>query len=125
MHSKKQSQVGVLLFDKAFSEILVKYSDYNNVFSAKNAAKFQENTKMYKYAIKLEKDKQPLFGPIYSLGLVELETLKICIKINLANGFIWSSKSPTKALILFDRKLNKNLRFCVDYWGLNNITIKN
>ena len=47
-----------------------------------------ENTGMNKYAIKLEEGKQPLFGPIYSLGLVELEILKIYIKTNLANGFI-------------------------------------
>ena len=43
---------------------------------------------MNKNAIKLEEDKQPPFDLIYSLGLVELETLKTYIKINLANNFI-------------------------------------
>ena len=33
--------------------------------------------------------------------------------------------SPTRALILFDWKPDRSLRFCVDYWGFNNITIKN
>ena len=80
---------------------------------------------MNEHTIKLEEGKQPLFGPIYSLGLVELETLKTYIKTNLANGFIQPSKSPIEALILFDRKPDGSLRLCVDYWGLNNLTIKN
>ena len=70
-----------------------------------------ENTEMNKYAIKLEEDKQLLFGPIYSLGPVELETLKIYIKTNLANGFIRPSKSPAGVLILFDRKPDRSSRF--------------
>ena len=80
---------------------------------------------MNKYAIKLEKDKQPPFRPIYSLGLIELEILKTQIKINLANGFICLSKSLARAPILFDKKSDGSLRLCVDYQGLNNITMKN
>ena len=85
----------------------------------------QENIGINEYAIKLEEDKQPPFGPIYSLGSIELETIKTYIKTNLANGFICSSKSPVEAPILFDRKPNGSLRLCLDYWGLNNIIIKN
>ena len=80
---------------------------------------------MNEHAIKLEEGKQPPFGPIYSLGTVELETLKTYIETNLANDFIRPSKSPTGAPILFDQKPDGNLRLCVDFWGLNNITIQN
>ena len=80
---------------------------------------------MNKHAIELEEDKQPSFGPIYSLGSMELKTLKTYIKTNLANGFIRFSKSSAEAPILFDRKSDGSLYLCVDYWGLNNITIKN
>ena len=122
---KKQAQVGVLLFNKAPTEISAEYSDYNNVFLAKNIAELPENTKIDKYVIKLKEDKQSLFGPIYSLGLVELKTLKTYIKTNLTNGFIRLSKSLTKAPIFFNRKLDKSFYLCVDYQSLNNITIKN
>ena len=125
MHSKRQAQVKALLFNKAFTEVLTKYSNYNNVFLVENTAELSENTGINEYAIKLEKGKQLLFGLIYKLGPVELETLKIYIKTNLANGFIQLSKSPARALIFFDKKLDKSLRLCIDYWGLNNITIKN
>ncbi len=56
---------------------------------------------------------------------MELETLKAYIKNNLANRFIMPSKSPVGAPILFDKKPDNSLRLCVDYQGLNNLTIKN
>ena len=84
-----------------------------------------ENTGINEHAIKLKEDKQSSFKLIYSLRPVELETLKIYIKTILVNGFIWPSKSPVGASILFDGKLDRSLRLCVNYWDLNNITIKN
>ncbi len=77
------------------------------------------------HAIKLVDDWQPPYGAIYSLGPVELKTLKTYIKNNLANVFIRPSKSFTRAPILFDKKPDSSLRLCVDYRGLNNLTIKN
>ena len=94
---------------------MTKYSNYSDVFSVKNIAELPENTGINEYAIKLGDGKQPFFELIYSLGLVELETLKIYIKTNLANGFIWPSKSLVGALILFSRKPDRSLCFCVDY----------
>ena len=129
MHSKKQAQikaqVGTLLFNKAFIEIPAEYSDYSNVFSAEYAAELLENTGINEHTIELEESKQPLFGSIYSLRLVELETLKIFIKTNLANNFIRPFKSPVGAPILFDKKPDRSFRFCVNYWSLNSLTIKN
>ena len=51
--------------------------------------------------------------------------LKTYIKTNLANGFIWPSKLPTSTLILFIKKPDGSFRLYIDYWGLNNLTIKN
>ena len=115
VHSERQAQVGALLFDEAPTKVPAEYSDYSDVFSAENAAELPENTGMNEHAIELEEGKQPPFGPIYSLGPVELETLKTYIETNLANGFIWPSKSPAKAPIFFDRKSNRSLCLCVDY----------
>ena len=120
-----EAQVGALLFDEAPTEVPAEYSDYSDVFSAENAAELPENTGMNEHAIELEEGKQPPFGPIYSLGLVELETLKTYIKTNLANSFIQPSKSLAGASIFFDWKPDVSFRLCVDYRGLNNITIKN
>ncbi len=64
-------------------------------------------------------------SPSYSLGPIKLEILKTYIKNNLANGFIRLSKSATRILIFFDKKLNESLRLYIDYWSLNNLIIKN
>ena len=122
---KDKAHVGALLFDEAPIKIPAEYFDDSDTFSAENVAELPENTGMNKHAIKLEDGKQPLFGPIYSLGLVELEMLKTYIKTNLANSFIRPSKSPAGAPILFDQKPDGSFRLYVDYQGLNNITIKN
>ena len=100
--AQSRAQVGALLFDETPIEVPAKYSDYSNVFLAENAAEFPENTGINKHAIKLKESKQPAFGPIYSLGPIELEILKTYIETNLANGFIRTSKSPAEAPILFN-----------------------
>ncbi len=84
-----------------------------------------KNTGINEYTIKLVESKQLLYGPIYSLGLVELETLKTYIETHLKTGFIRPSKSLTDALIFFDQKPDGSLCFYIDYRDLNNLTIKN
>jgi hypothetical protein len=44
---------------------------------------------------------------------------------NLAKGFIRTSISPAVSLVLFAKKLGGGLCFCIDYYTLNTITIKN
>ena len=56
---------------------------------------------------------------------MKLEILKAYIETNLVNRFIKPSKLPANALILFDQKSNGSLRLCINYWGLNNLMIKN
>ena len=101
------------------------YSDFSRVFSSDSAAELPEHTGINNHPINLLDNKQPFYGLIYSLGPVELEMLKIYIKANLASSFIRPSKYPVGAPILFVRKKNGSLHLCVDYRGLNNLTIKN
>ena len=55
----------------------------------------------------------------------ELKALKEYIEENLTKGFIQASSSPAGAPVLFVKKADGSLRLCVDYQGLNEITIKN
>ena len=111
--------------NEALTSILTEYSDFAEVFSSELASELLEYTRIKNHAIELVDNQQPLYGPIYSLGPVELETLKTYIKTILASGFIRSSKSLVETSIFFDKKPNKNLRLCVDYQGFNSLTIKN
>ncbi|KAH0611537.1 uncharacterized protein H6S33_010802 [Morchella sextelata] len=75
--------------------------------------------------IVLEEGKRPPHGPIYGLSQVELKALREYLDENLPKGFIRASESPAGAPILFVKKSDGTLRLCVDYRGLNAITVKN
>ena len=109
------AQVGALLFDEAPTKVPVEYSDYSDVFLAENATELPKNIGMNEHVIELEEGKQPPFKPIYSLGIVELETLKTYIKTNLANDFIRPSNSLAGIPIFFNQKPDGSLRLCRDY----------
>ena len=83
-----------------------------------------ERTNLNEHVIKLEDGKQPTYKPIYSLGPMELETLKIYIETHLKIGFIRPSKFLIGAHILFDKKPDSSFCLFVDYRDLNNLSIK-
>ena len=62
--------------------VLAEYINYNNIFSAENATELLDYTGINNHTIKLVEYKQPLFGPIYSLGPIKLEMLKTYLKTN-------------------------------------------
>ena len=117
------AQIAFLLTKKV--RIPDEYSDFANIFLEEKALVLPEHTKLNDHAINLENGEQPFYGPIYSLGPVELETLKTYMETHLKIGFIQLSKSPAGASIFFDKKPDGSLRLYVDYRDLNNFTIKN
>ena len=121
----RAAQIATLKQDEVPTKVPPKDTDYADVFSFDLAMELPENTGINKHAIELQDGKQPPYGPIYSLGPVELETLKTYIETHLKTGFIQSSKFPAGAPILFDKKPDSRPRLCVDYRGLNKLTIKN
>ena len=90
-----QAQVTALTSEE--TGIPAEYFDFSNVFSSDSAADLLGHPGINDHPTNLLNDKEPLYGLIYSLGLVELEMLKIYIKANLACGFIMPSKSPVGA----------------------------
>ncbi len=125
MHPLRRSQIVHLKANKAPTKVPSKYADFADIFLSKLTTKLLKHTEINDHAIKLVDDQQPLYSPIYSLGPVELETLKVYIENNLVNGFIRPFKSPIEVSILLNKKPNGSLRLVVDYQGLNNLTIKN
>ena len=124
VHPSRKTQIAYLKADEAPTKVLSEYADFADVFLSKWAAEFLEHG-ISNQAIKLGDDRQPLYGFIYSLEPVEVETLKTYIENNLANSFIKRFKSPAKALLLFDKKPDGSLRLCMDYRDFNNLTIRN
>ena len=114
-----------LAYDAGLPDIIPQeYHQYLDVFSRVKADKLPPH-RTYDHQIPLEEGKSPPFGPIYSLSEHELKTLREYLEENLAKGFISPSDSPAASPILFVKKKDGSLRLCVDYRGLNRITIRN
>ncbi len=89
------------------------------------ATEFLKYIGINNHVIELVDNRQPLYGPIYSPSLLELQILKAYIENNLANGFISPSKFPAEVPIFSNKKFDKSLTLCVDNQSLNNLTTKN
>ncbi|GBG87846.1 hypothetical protein CBR_g46002 [Chara braunii] len=61
----------------------------------------------------------------YRLSIPEPTELNRQLEELLRLGFIKPSNSPWGAPVLFARKADETLRFCIDYRGLNRYTVKN
>ena len=88
VHLSRRPQVSGLIAEEASRKVSAEYLDFADVFSSDLASELPEHTRINDHAIKLVDGQQPPYDPIYSLGRVELETLKTYIETNLVNGFI-------------------------------------
>ena len=100
------------------------YHDYLDVFSKKEADTLPEH-RAYDHAINLKGDAQPPSSALYGMSRNEIQELRRYLDENLAKGFIRASRSPAASPVLFVKKPGGGLRFCVDYRGLNAVTVKN
>ncbi len=105
IHHFWAAQIVALQWDKAPIEIPTEYFNYADIFLSDLAMELPENTRLNEHAIELVAEKQPPYGPIYTLSPIEWETLKTYIETDLKTGFIWLSKSPTDTPIFFDKNL--------------------
>lgn len=123
IYPAQKSQI-VFLVSNNFN-IPNKCLDFADIILKKLAIELPKHFNINKHLRDLEPVKQLSYGPIYDLGPVKLRYLKTYIKTNLANSFIQFSKFLARAPLLFVKQPNNSFHLCIDYQGLNNITIKN
>ena len=75
--------------------------------------------------IELHPSTSPISMTPHMKAPVELQELKVQLQELLDKGFIRVSTSPWGALVMFAKKIDKNLRLCIEYRQLNRVTIKN
>ncbi len=96
------------------------YHDFLNVFfkEKKNILLFH---KKHDHRIKLEKkhESRQEYALLYNLSENELLLIKKYLKKHVDKDFIESSTTLYTSLILFVKKSDKELRFCVNYCKLN------
>jgi hypothetical protein len=76
------------------------------------------------HRIPLLEGKVPPFEPLQALDEGRLQTLREYLAMSLEQGWIGSSTSLAGAPIHFVKKKDGTLRLCVDYRGLNAMTVK-
>lgn len=96
---------------------------YRDVFSPSESDKLPPH-RPYDHKIELEGENTLGFSPLYHMSTEELETVKQYLVDNLSKGFIEPSQAPFAAPVLFVKKANGSLRFCIDFRKLNQITRK-
>jgi hypothetical protein len=110
--------------EQGLAELPPEFREYIAVFDYKDPASLPR-ARGAVHSIPIEEGKKPPFQPLYNLSHTELATLREYLDTALANGWIRRSESPAGAPVLFVPKKDGSLRLCVDYRGLNAITIKN
>jgi hypothetical protein len=100
------------------------FKDYEDVFSKEKAEALPAHGPQ-DLQIELIQGMEPPFRPLYNMSEAELVVLRQYIQKYLQRGWIRASRSPAGAPILFVKKSDGSLRLCVDYRGLNAVTIKN
>ncbi|KJZ69408.1 hypothetical protein HIM_11204 [Hirsutella minnesotensis 3608] len=100
------------------------YHEFLKVFDQSEADKLPPH-RGCDHEIQLQPGTTPPHGPLYGMSEDELVVLRKFLQENLDKGFIRASTSPAASPVLFAKKPGGGLRFCVDYRGLNAITIKN
>ncbi|KAK3517553.1 hypothetical protein QTP70_012624 [Hemibagrus guttatus] len=108
--------------DAAGGHLPCPYTDFREVFSEERAARLPPH-QVWDCAIDLLPNTSLLKGRIYPLSLPESKAMEEYNETSLAAGHIRPSTSTAAAGFFFVGKRDGGLRPCINYRGLNTITI--
>jgi hypothetical protein len=108
------------------SVVLSEYHDFLDVFF-KEKTDILSSHRKHDHRIKLKKnhESEHEYASLYNVSEEELLLIKKYLKEHLNKDFIESSTAFYASSILFAKKSNDELRFCVNYKKLNVIIKKN
>lgn len=107
-----------------FSKVSAVYMDVKEVFTHRKATSLPPH-RPYDCTTDLHPGTTPPRGQLFSLSPPEQEAMSSYMTEALKLGLIQPCFSPVGAGVFFVRKKNGGLQPCIDYRGLNNITVKN
>ncbi|KAL0200303.1 hypothetical protein M9458_003490, partial [Cirrhinus mrigala] len=105
------------------ADVPLEYQDLAEAFSKVRASQLPPH-RTSDCAIELLPGTIPPKGRVFPLSQPETEAMRVYIEEELAKGFIEPSTSPASAGFFFVKKKDGSLRPCIDYRGLNSITVK-
>ncbi len=119
-HFEKHSKSNIVIKNV----LSVEYHEFLNVFD-KKAFNILVSHRSYDHKIVLKKDVIFEYTLLYKMFEKELKIVKKYLENNLEKRFIIANRSSFASSIMFMKKTNESLRFCVDYKKLNQLIKKN
>src|SRR5258706_1655428 len=111
--------------EEAIKRVPEKFSKFIPIMTTEAASKLPKHG-TFNHTIELKDGTTPPWGPIYPLNEVEKAELRKWLKKMTEMGAVRPSKSSCSSLMLFVPKGHgRGLRLCIDYRGLNKVTIPN
>jgi hypothetical protein len=118
-HFEKHSKSNIVIKNVLSSE----YHEFFDVFD-KIAFNILASHKSYDYKIVLKKNAISNYNFLYKMFEKKLKTVKKYLENNLKKEFIIANRFSFVSSMMFIKKTNESLRFCVDYKKLNQLTKK-
>jgi hypothetical protein len=119
-HLEKHNKSDIVIKDVLFSE----YHEFLDVFD-KKAFNTLASHRFYDHKIVLKKNVIFDYISLYKMFEEELKIVKKYFEDNLKKNFIVASRSFFASSVMFMKKTNESLRFCVDYRKFNQLIKKN
>ncbi len=122
--AKLNEIISVMSLHELKKKLLIVYHDFLNVFDREKATQLSLH-QSYNHKIELEEENQFSRSQLYLMSSYKLQKVKEYLKENLKKKFITLSKASFASSILFVKKKDNSLRFCVNYWKLNALIKRN
>jgi len=106
--------ISVMSLKKLKKKLSLVYHDFLNVFNKKKTTQLPSH-RSYDHKIELKDEKQSSKSQLYFMSSHKLQKVKEYLKENLKKKFITLSKASFASLILFVKKKDNSLCFCVNY----------
>ncbi len=115
---KLNEVIFVMSLSELKKKLSIVYHDFLDVFNKEKTTQLLLH-QSYDHRIELEDESQSSRSWLYFMSSYKLQKIKKYLEENLKKKFITFSKAFFASLILFVKKKNDSLCFCMNYWKLN------
>ncbi len=116
--AKLNEMTSVMSLNELKKKLSIVYHDFLNVFDREKTTQLLSH-QLYDHKIKLKDENQSSRSRLYFMLSHNLQKIKKYLEENLKKKFITFSKALFASSILFVKKKDDSLRFCVNYQKLN------
>ncbi len=112
--TKLNEMTSVMSLDELKKKLSIVYHNFLNVFDKEKTMQLLLH-RSYDHKIELESKSQSSRSQLYFMSSYKLQKIKEYLEENLKKKFITLSKASFASSILFVKKKDDSLRFCVNY----------